>query len=152
MTKQSDYFSGGPDLSNKKGFTAGLPSEAAAAEQSLKGKELKDERSLKGTELLAERELKIKELTSSLAARQKKVKELLEAVRYRDRKISKLGPAGLTGSGKVIGANVTDHSSLGVAEVPVEVPAQAKTAAKAASSKQLDQTNPLKKVVVPVKR
>ena len=136
MTKQSD-FREGPEKKNVP--TAG-PTEATAAEQELKGKELKDERTLKAEELLAERNLTHEELLAEhqktkklLAASQAKVKDLLEAVRYRDRKIAKLGP-GVSGTvGKVVGSNVTDHSHLGEAVSETEVHAQTKPAQKTAA-------------------
>jgi len=151
MTKQSSDFQERPSKAStttvvpktKEASTAGPgPTEATAAEQKLKGEELKGERELKADELLAERNLTKEELLAEhqktkklLAASQAKVKDLLEAVRYRDRKISKLGPAGAGTVGKVVGSNVTDHSGLGIAEVPAEVHAQAKAVPKTAAKK-----------------
>lgn len=148
MTNKSD-FQERPDGRFRKVSTAGQvndptakagPLKATAAEQELKGTELKGERTLKADELLAERQLTHEELLAEhlktkklLGQAQAKNKDLLEAVRYRDRKISKLGQ-GVTGNvGRVVGSNVTDHSHLGEVEGTVKVPAQAKTVPKSAT-------------------
>lgn len=133
--------------------TAGFgPSPSAAAEQKLKGSELKDERTVKADELLAERNLTHEELLALhlstkklLVQAQAKNKDLLEAVRYRDRKIQKLGP-GVAGTGKVVGSNTMDHSHLGEAVVVEKVTAQANLATKAVTAKTVA---PSKKAVVP---